>query len=169
VDRSSLASQTVTPPGDVHLFLPDGMPTYTLASAIDDDRDGVTEIVRGGDLLPHTGAQVELTRALGLEPPTFLHVPTLLGQEDGKKLAKSHGSTEIRSLRDQRGWGPRDVWRLLLPLLGIRGSEGRLVPDALRPEMIRGGEIFVSSEGAIVGGGGGGGGDYLKKQTQHLF
>lgn len=96
-----------------------GEAAYPLAVVMDDARDGVNEVVRGADLLDATPAQVRLHEALGLPLPTYLHVPVLLGP-DGRKLSKSHGSTELRALRAE-GWTPERVWALLLPLLGAEG------------------------------------------------
>jgi glutamyl-tRNA synthetase len=59
---------------------------------------GVTEVVRGDDLLPATPPQILIARALGLEPPAFCHVPLVVGP-DGRRLAKRHGDTRIESFR----------------------------------------------------------------------
>lgn len=71
---------------------------YTLAVTVDDAEMGVTEVVRGNDLLPATPAQILIYRALGYEVPKFYHVPLVVG-EDGKRLAKRHGDTRIASYR----------------------------------------------------------------------
>lgn len=115
VDRAR--GELELPPGDDPILMrADGEPAYPLAVVVDDARDGVTEVVRGADLLEATPVQVRLHEALGLPRPTWLHVPLLLGP-DGRKLSKSHGSTELRALR-AAGWTPERVWTLLLPLLG---------------------------------------------------
>jgi glutamyl-tRNA synthetase len=124
---------------DPILVRADGEAAYPLAVVLDDHRDGVTEVVRGGDLLAVTATQVALYAALGWSPPTWLHVAILLGP-DGRKLSKSHGSTEIRALR-AAGWGPERVWATLLPLLGCQGE--RLVDATLLPGRVRRGEIRV--------------------------
>lgn len=107
--------------GDPVLRRRDGAWSYTLAVVVDDLCDGVTEVVRGADLLDYTGVQIRLWEALGATPPTWLHTPLLLGA-DGKKLSKSHGSTEVAALRSA-GWTARRVWSELLPLLGLRGHD----------------------------------------------
>lgn len=107
--------------GDPVLRRRDGVYTYNLAVVADDLVDGVTEVVRGADLLDFTSVQIHLWRAFGATPPTFLHAPLLVGP-DGRKLAKSHGSTEIGALRAS-GWTARDVWRRVLPWLGLEGPE----------------------------------------------
>ena len=119
VDRA-LGLQSLAPGDDPVLLQSDGSPMYTLAVVVDDARDGVTEVVRGADLLDATPAQIRLGEALGLGVPSYLHTPVLLGR-DGKKLSKSHGSTELRALR-AAGSSPEHVWARLLPLLGLPES-----------------------------------------------
>ena len=72
---------------------------YMLAVVVDDAAMGITEVVRGDDLLPATPRQLLLYQALGLTPPAFLHVP-LVVSEDGRRLAKRHGDTRLCALRD---------------------------------------------------------------------
>ena len=72
---------------------------YTLACAVDDIAMGVTEVVRGDDLLAATPAQILVTRALGAEREiSYCHVPLVVGP-DGKRLAKRHGDTRIAAYR----------------------------------------------------------------------
>jgi glutamyl/glutaminyl-tRNA synthetase len=99
----------------------DGCPTYTLAVVADDIADGVTEVARGADLAGQSAVQSVLWRALGVEPPAWLHAPLILGA-DGKKLSKSHQAAAVGDLREL-GWSAGDVWRTVLPWLG-------LTPDA---------------------------------------
>jgi glutamyl-tRNA synthetase len=77
---------------------PTGGPAYQLAVVMDDAAQGVTEVVRGDDLLPSTPRQLLLYEALGLTPPRFTHVPLVVGP-DGRRLAKRHGDTRLASLR----------------------------------------------------------------------
>ena len=72
---------------------------YTLAVAVDDAAMGVTEVVRGDDLLPATPAQILVQRALGLPTPEYCHVPLVVGA-DGRRLAKRHGDTRIATYRN---------------------------------------------------------------------
>ena len=72
---------------------------YMLAVVADDAAMGITEVVRGDDLLSATPRQLLLYRALGLTPPAFLHVP-LVVSEEGRRLAKRHGDTRICALRE---------------------------------------------------------------------
>ena len=80
---------------------------YTLAVVVDDAAMGVTEVVRGDDLLAATPAQILLQRALGLSTPAYCHVPLVVGP-DGKRLAKRHGDTRVAALR-AAGVRPEDV------------------------------------------------------------
>src|SRR5205814_1663836 len=75
-----------------------GTPAYQLAVVVDDADQGVTDIVRGDDLIPSTPRQLLLYRALGLTPPRFCHLPLVVGP-DGRRLAKRHGDTRLVTLR----------------------------------------------------------------------
>jgi glutamyl-tRNA synthetase len=138
---------TAEPEDDPVLVRADGEAAYPLAVVTDDARDGVTEVVRGGDLLEATAVQIRLYEGLGRAPPTWLHVPLLLGP-DGRKLGKSHGSTAIAALRAD-GWDAARVWAVLTPLLGMPG--GRLDPGAFNPASVPPGPFVVDSEGRIRG------------------
>ncbi|HVL14745.1 MAG TPA: tRNA glutamyl-Q(34) synthetase GluQRS [Gemmata sp.] len=84
--------------GDFVVWKSAGTPAYQLAVVVDDADAGVTEVVRGDDLIPSTPRQLLLYRALGLTPPAFAHVPLVVG-EDGRRLAKRHGDTRLAALR----------------------------------------------------------------------
>lgn len=73
---------------------------YMLAVVVDDAAMGITEVLRGDDLLGATHRQLLLYRFLGLRPPRFAHAPLVVA-EDGRRLAKRHGDTRIASLREQ--------------------------------------------------------------------
>lgn len=76
---------------------PDGA-GYMLAVVVDDAAMGITEVIRGDDLLAATHRQLLLYRALGLTPPHFIHVP-LVVSADGRRLAKRHGDTRLATIR----------------------------------------------------------------------
>ena len=80
--------------GDLILKRRDGWFAYLLAVVIDDAYQGVTNIVRGADLLDHTAAQIYLQRRLGLRTPAYAHVPALV-EPDGSKLSKTARSAAL--------------------------------------------------------------------------
>lgn len=133
--------------GDPVLWRRDGVPTYNLAVVADDIADGVTEVVRGADLLEFTAVQVRLWEAFGAVPPTWMHAPLILGP-DGKKLSKSHGAIGVQALRDQ-GWEPADVWRLVLPWLGLRVDNLAEATPLFDPSVGPRGPIRVSWETSV--------------------
>jgi glutamyl-tRNA synthetase len=115
--------------GDFVVMRADGVPAYQLAVAVDDAAMGITDVVRGDDLLPSTARQLLLYRALGIEPPRFAHVPLVVGP-DGERLAKRHGALSLGELRE-RGADPGDVVGLLASLSGLAEPGARLEPGAL--------------------------------------
>jgi glutamyl-tRNA synthetase len=86
--------------GDFVVWKNNNTPAYQLAVVVDDAEMGVTEVVRGDDLIPSTPRQLQLYAALELTPPRFAHVPLVVGT-DGKRLAKRHGDTRLASYRQQ--------------------------------------------------------------------
>ena len=93
----------------------DGSALYNFAVAVDDADMGISMVIRGDDHLSNTPKQLLVLAALGVEPPTYAHVPLLHGP-DGKKLSKRHGAASVQELRDQ-GYLPEAV-RNYLALLG---------------------------------------------------
>jgi glutamyl/glutaminyl-tRNA synthetase len=77
----------------------DGRATYHLASVVDDLDLGITHVIRGKDLLPSMAIHKELARALGAEPPEYLHHGLLVGP-DGRKLSKRTKAASIAGLRE---------------------------------------------------------------------
>ena len=80
--------------GDVVLRRADGCWAYQHAVVVDDLDQGMTDIVRGADLLESTPRQILLLQTLGATSPRYLHLPLLLGP-DGHKLSKSHDAPPI--------------------------------------------------------------------------
>jgi glutamyl-Q tRNA(Asp) synthetase len=80
--------------GDVVLRRADGYWAYQLAVVVDDGAQGITDIVRGADLLDSTPRQILLQQALGLPTPRYLHLPLLL-DADGRKLSKSTAAAPV--------------------------------------------------------------------------
>jgi glutamyl-tRNA synthetase len=92
-------SDVATELGDFIIGKCDGSPAYQLAVVGDDHAMGITEVIRGGDLIPSTFRQLLLYDAMGWPPPAFGHVPLVVGP-DGRRLAKRHGDTRLSVLRD---------------------------------------------------------------------
>ncbi|RMG49174.1 MAG: glutamate--tRNA ligase [Acidobacteria bacterium] len=128
------------PAPDPVVLRPGGRPTFLFACAVDDAEMKITHVIRGEDHLPNAWKQEQIQRALGREPPQWLHLPLVLGP-DGAPLSKRHGSTAIGDLRDRGvpweavvmalahlGWTPprvepgRDPW----PELAARFRPERL-------------------------------------------
>jgi glutamyl-tRNA synthetase len=86
--------------GDFVVWRHDDVPAYQLACVVDDAAMGITEVVRGADLLLSTARQILLYRALGLAPPAFYHCALML-DEKGKRLAKRHDALSLQALRKQ--------------------------------------------------------------------
>ena len=102
--------------GRFTLLRPDGTPTYHLASVVDDSDFEITHVVRGSDHQANEVHQLELARALGIEPPQYIHHGLLLG-EDGKKLSKRN--SPVATLADLRDAGiPPEAVRAYLDELG---------------------------------------------------
>jgi len=98
--------------GDVVVRRRDGLYAYQLAVVVDDAEQGVTDVVRGCDLLASTAWQVELQRALRVPQPRYAHVP-LLVEPDGSKLAKSRRSIDVA------GGGGNEDLVAVLAILGL--------------------------------------------------
>lgn len=103
---------------DLVLRRRDGAFAYNLAVVVDDAEQGVGEVVRGDDLLPSTAGQAHLCDLLGLERPTWAHVPLVLGP-DGARLAKRHGAVTLRDLASDRGWSAADALGWMASSLGM--------------------------------------------------
>lgn len=112
--------------GDVVLRRRDGLWAYQLAVVVDDADQGITEVVRGADLLESTPRQILLQRALGLATPAYAHLPVLLDPA-GHKLSK-----QARSMPVDPG-DPLPALRLVLRLLGVPANA---LPAAGPPERL---------------------------------
>jgi glutamyl-tRNA synthetase len=102
--------------GDFVIARRDGGPAYQLAVVIDDHDMGVTQVVRGDDLVYSTFRQIAILDALSWEIPAYCHVPLVIGK-DGHRLAKRHGDTRIDKLRAQ-GVTPEALIGFLVYLSG---------------------------------------------------
>jgi glutamyl-Q tRNA(Asp) synthetase len=104
--------------GDFVLRRADGLFAYQLAVVVDDGAAGVTQVVRGADLLSSTPRQIFLQAALGLPVPRYIHLPLALAA-DGEKISKRHGAAMLSAE------GGKLLWRVLHFL-------GQPVPPELR-------------------------------------
>lgn len=95
---------------------PDGA-GYMLAVVVDDHKMGVTEVVRGDDLLSATHRQLQLYHTFGWTPPHYIHCPLVVGM-NGRRLAKRHGDTRLCTLR-QNGCSPEKIVGLLAWWAGL--------------------------------------------------
>jgi glutamyl-tRNA synthetase len=93
--------------GDFVVWSRDDIPAYELAVVVDDIDAGITEVVRGVDLLTSSARQALIVRALSAERPGTFHTP-LVVDEAGRRLAKRSGGWSVRELRE-RGMTPEDV------------------------------------------------------------
>jgi glutamyl-tRNA synthetase len=93
--------------GDFAVWRRDDVPAYQLAVVADDHAMGITDVVRGADLLLSTARQILLYRALGWAEPQWYHCD-LVTDAHGERLAKRHDALAIRTLREQ-GWTPEAV------------------------------------------------------------
>lgn len=90
----------------------DGLIGYALACAVDEIELGITDVVRGADLIDATPAQLAIIAALGHRPPRYWHVPVIVDPGSGEKLSKRHRAAAINPKQ------PADVLRAALVALG---------------------------------------------------
>ena len=84
---------------DLIIARSDGTPTYNFCVVVDDYDMRVTHVIRGDDHINNTPRQINMLKALGVEPPLYAHVPMILGP-DGAKLSKRHGAVSVLQYRD---------------------------------------------------------------------
>ena len=108
--------------GDFVLWRADGLPAYQLAVVIDDFYQGITEVVRGADLLDSTPRQIYLQHCLGLPTPSYAHLPLAL-HSDGRKLSKRYSSDPVASVP------AAEVIYLVLKFLGQSAPPGMELAD----------------------------------------
>src|SRR4051794_19946618 len=136
---------------DFVILRSDGQPTYHLSVVADDIDMAITHVIRGDDHISNTPKHVLLYRAFSAEPPTFAHVPLILGP-DRKRLSKRHGATSVMEYHrlgylpeamvnflSLLGWSPGDDRELFsredlvaaFTLEGISGGNAVFNPDKL--------------------------------------
>ena len=99
----------------------DGSPTYNLTVVIDDIDMQISHVIRGDDHINNTPRQINIMQALGLQAPTYAHVPMILG-EDGARLSKRHGATSVIQYRDM-GYLPEALLNYLVRLGWSAGDQ----------------------------------------------
>lgn len=123
----SLSENLQTSVGDFVVKRADGPYAYQLAVVVDDAAQGVTQVVRGADLLDSTARQIALQQALGLPTPLYAHLPLILGP-DGKKLGKRDGALQLETLGEAR---------LRASLTFALRALGQEPPEGTPPEMLK--------------------------------
>ena len=106
--------------GDFNMQRSDGVFSYQLAVSVDDGLMGISEVVRGRDIMPSTARQLAILDALGMSEPRYGHIPLLIG-EDGERLAKRHASLSLEALRTQNV----SPWRVIGLLAFAAGLSDR--------------------------------------------
>lgn len=99
---------------DLIIARSDGTPTYNLTVVVDDMDMAVTHVIRGDDHINNTPRQINILNALKATPPSYAHVPMILG-DDGKRLSKRHGAVGVMQYRDD-GYLPQAVLNYLVRL-----------------------------------------------------
>lgn len=143
--------------GDFVIQKADGTPAYQLACALDDAETGVTQVVRGDDLLESVPRQILLMRALGFgdRVPRYSHLPLVVGA-DGRRLAKRHGDTRLASYRSA-GVSVGRILALMARWLGMPereyGSAAEMVADFEIGRMSREQVVMSEADELMIRGG----------------
>jgi len=116
--------------GDFIVRRADGLYPYQLAVVVDDALMGVTEVVRGRDLLSSTARQLYLYRLFGFQPPAFCHIPLLLAP-DGRRLSKRDRDLDMGLLRER--FSPQWILGQLAFLCGLIPGFEPLTAEELIP------------------------------------
>ena len=124
--RENLAKEC----GDFIIRRSDGVFAYQLAVTVDDGLSGVTEVVRGSDLISSTPRQIWLYRLFGFEPPHFIHIP-LLCDVDGRRLSKRDEDLDLGLLRER--FSPEQVIGALAFAAGLTESAAPVSAKELVP------------------------------------
>lgn len=144
--------------GDFVIRKADGTAAYQLAVVADDAAAGVTQVVRGDDLIDSTPRQIMLYRALGWADriPAYTHLPLVIGP-DGRRLAKRHGDTRLATYRSA-GVPAAAVLTLLARWCGMNRparSPADLLGDFALERLPRAPITFTAADDALLRGGGG--------------
>ncbi|MCP3869819.1 MAG: glutamate--tRNA ligase [Gammaproteobacteria bacterium] len=99
----------------------DGSPTYNFTVVVDDSDMEITHVVRGDDHLANTPRQINILRALGIDPPRYAHLPMILGG-DGARLSKRHGAVSVMQYMEN-GFLPEALLNYLVRLGWSHGDQ----------------------------------------------
>ncbi|MEX2050095.1 MAG: glutamate--tRNA ligase [Steroidobacteraceae bacterium] len=108
----------------------DGNPTYNFCVVVDDYDMKITHVIRGDDHLNNTPRQMNMLRAMGVEPPVYAHLPMILGP-DGTKLSKRHGVVSVLYYREE-GYLPEALLNYLARLGWSHGDQEIFTLDEMR-------------------------------------
>jgi len=106
---------------DLIIARSDGTPTYNFTVVVDDLDMQITHVIRGDDHLNNTPRQINMLLALDAKPPTYAHVPMILGA-DGARLSKRHGAVSVMQYRDD-GYLPEALLNYLVRLGWSNGDQ----------------------------------------------
>ncbi|MCQ4165333.1 glutamate--tRNA ligase [Tahibacter harae] len=106
---------------DLVIFRSDGFPTYNFAVVVDDIDMKISDVIRGDDHVNNTPRQINIYHALNAAPPSFAHLPMILGP-DGQKLSKRHGAVSVMQYRDD-GFLPHALLNYLVRLGWSHGDQ----------------------------------------------
>ncbi len=106
---------------DLVIARPDGTPTYNFCVVVDDIDMKITHVIRGDDHVNNTPRQINIFRALGVEPPVYAHLPTVLN-EQGEKMSKRSGAKAVTQYRDE-GYLPDGMVNYLARLGWSHGDD----------------------------------------------
>lgn len=106
---------------DLIIARSDGTPTYNFTVVVDDHDMKVTNVIRGDDHINNTPRQINILKAMGAQPPTYAHVPMILGT-DGKRLSKRHGAVSVLQYREE-GFLPEALLNYLVRLGWSHGDQ----------------------------------------------
>ncbi|QXP88042.1 glutamate--tRNA ligase [Methylococcus capsulatus] len=106
---------------DLIIARSDGTPTYNFTVVVDDLDMKISHVIRGDDHVNNTPRQINILKALGVEPPRYGHVPMILGA-DGARLSKRHGAVSVMQYRDE-GYLPEALLNYLVRLGWSHGDQ----------------------------------------------
>lgn len=107
---------------DIIIARSDGAPTYNFCVVVDDSDMGVTHVIRGDDHVNNTPKQINIFKAMGLQPPVFAHLPMIFNKQ-GKKMSKRGGDTVAITEFERLGFLPEAILNYLARLGWSHGDD----------------------------------------------